>query len=131
MTTLISSYKDIKFTILPCQLNTEDQEGLLNYSCPEVLGYVTYDKKTDTFTAICLKADVYTQCKNHWSLDILNDSYKYDQSWILFSCPPVNVPRVFRGILNGDLIRIDAWDTWSIEGKMAKAALITNYENLR
>ena len=128
MARLVSNYEDIKFTILPHYLDTENHNELARYPSSTVIGYATYDKKTQTYKFFDIKSGYLD---NHWLLTILKNHsyYKKADTWILFNCQPHKTKMAFQQILNGDSINISEWDTWSIEDINAKVAVVTSWEN--
>jgi len=128
MATLLSSYKDIAYTILPHSLNAELQEELLQHPGNNVIGYAIYNKSKYEF--IYTNSEEFIGSKEHWSLDILkNIPYcNYTDTCIVFNCPPHKTKDAFRGILRGETLHIDHWDTWSIDGMDAKVAVLNSWE---
>ena len=111
MANLISRGEDIKFTILPYSLNTPIQQELIAHPSDYVLGYITNNK-------------------DHWSLAILKEFpyIEQDGPWIVYSCSPQKAKSAFGKILNNESLQIYNWDTWSVKGKDAKIAVITDLE---
>jgi hypothetical protein len=131
MATLLSSYTEIGFTILPHTLNAELQQDLRNYPGKHVIGYVTYNKETDehNFTGTKSEEEI-TESSTHWSLDIIKKSSYCEgiDTWIVFNCPPQKTKVAFQHIVFGEKIEIDKWDTWAVEGADAKVAVVTSWE---
>ena len=124
--TLVTSYKEIGFTILPDVLNTELQQDLLNNPGKHVIGYVTYNKNTREFKFI--NTEGLAESNQHWSLDIVKalPKCKVRDTWIVFNCPPHKTKEAYQHILTGESIHIHHWDTWSIDD--AKVAVVTSWE---
>lgn len=132
MATLVTSYNEIGFTILPHSLNTELQQDLVKNAHKQVIGYVTYNKETSEFKFIYKKPEGVAESNDHWSLDIIK-KLPYcmgTDTWIVFNCPPHKTKEAFQHILYGEAIHIDHWDTWSVECDNAKVAVITSWEIL-
>ena len=130
MATLVTSYTDIGFTILPDSLNTELQQSLVESSSKQVVGYVTYNKNTSTYTFVNTSLDGVADSNHHWSLDIIK-KLPYSNAtdtWIVFNCPPHKTKTAYQHILTGESIHIHHWDTWSVDGVDAKVAVITDWE---
>jgi hypothetical protein len=128
MATLLSTYTEIGFTILPHMLNTELQQDLIKYPGNYVIGYVTYNKENCEYKFINTNSS--TESNTHWSLNIIKKLPYCENidTWIVFNCPPHKTKVVFQNILLGDKIQIEHWDTWSVEGADAKVAVITSWE---
>ncbi len=129
MVRLLSTYKDIGFTILPHSLNSELQQELVNNPGKHVIGYVTYNKDTNEYKFFNTKSQGLTESE-HWSLDILRKSCycEHTDTLIVFDCPPQKTKVAFQHILHGEAMRIDHWDTWSIDDNDAKVAVVTSWE---
>ena len=132
MAKLISRGDDIRFTILPYQLNTPIQQELTAHPSDYVLGYVTHNKETGKRKFIYTESGGLTPIKDHWSLAILKEFPYIEQEgpWIVYSCSPEKTKREFSKILSKyfEALHIDNWDTWSVDGKNAKVAVITSQE---
>jgi hypothetical protein len=124
MATLLSSYNDIEFTLLPHALDAELQKGLITYPSEKVIGYAVYTKETNDYTFTYSTSE---QDNEHWSLDILKSSPYCENSymWIVFDCPPHKTATAFQSIV-GERIHVDKWDTWTIED--TDVAVITSWE---
>lgn len=125
MATLVSSYTDIGYTILPHTLDTELQQELTKYPGRHVIGYVTYNKDRAEYKFIQIGG---TESNTHWSLDIIKRSTfsEWIDTWIVFNCPPHKTKVGFQQIL-GEKITIDTWDTWALPAD-SKVAVITSWE---
>lgn len=124
MATLLSSYNEIGFTILPHLLSIHEQRMLIEFPGNNVIGYATY---TDKYTFTDLTSETLTE---HWSLDILKKCTGLNplDTWIVFNYPPDKIYVAFQQILNGEAINIYKWDTWSVKDLYAKVAFITSWE---
>ncbi|NBO55345.1 MAG: hypothetical protein EBU84_12315 [Actinobacteria bacterium] len=130
MATLISRGEDIGFTILPYSLDMPIHEELIAHPSDHVLGYITYNKETCERKFIYTESGSLTPIEGHWSLAILKE-FPYaekDGSWIVYSCSPQKAKLAFGKILSTGSLRIDNWDTWSVNVKDAKVAVITSCE---
>ena len=132
MAKLLSSGKDIGFTILPYFFNTSVQEELIANPSDYVLGYITHDNETGERKFTYTESGGFTEANNHWSLSILNQVPYYEQmcSWIVYNCPPEQTVLEFGKILKNshETLHIRNWDTWSVEGKDATVAVINSWE---
>ena len=130
MATVVCRGEDIKFTILPYSLTTPIQQELLAHPSDYVLGYVTHTKETCERTFTYTESGKLTDVKDHWSLDILKELPYLEESgpWIVYNCSPEKTKHAFGKILSGETLHIDNWDTWSVQGKDAKVAVITSWE---
>jgi hypothetical protein len=128
--TLVTSYNEIGFTILPDALNAELKQDLVNYPGKQVIGYVTYNKNTREFKFVNANPEGLAESNQHWSLDIVKalPKCKSDDTWIVFNCPPHKTKEAYQHILTGESIHIHHWDTWSVEGINAKVAVVTSWE---
>jgi hypothetical protein len=129
MAKLISSGKELGFTILPYALDTPIKEELVNHPSDHVLGYSTYNKETGERKFTCTESQA--EANSHWS-DILNE-FPYceqDGPWIIYRCSPETAELAFGKILSnyGQTLHIHNWDTWSVEGKDGKVAVVTSWE---
>jgi hypothetical protein len=126
MPTLISSSKDIGFTILPYSLDTPVEE-LLAHPSKYVVGSITRTTGTNTFTSI----EAGSTETNHWSLDIMKElPYSKEKcSWIVYHCSPERTKIEFNKILSKyfQTLHIHNWDTWSVEGN-AKVIVVRSWE---
>lgn len=122
MATILSSYNDIEFTLLPHSLDAELQQGLVTYPSQHVAGYAVYTKETNEYTFVPTGADA-----EHWSLDLLKKSPYCEDSymWIVFNCQPHETAVAFQQLV-GERIHVDQWDTWAVEG--TNVAVITSWE---
>jgi len=127
MATLVSSYREIGFSILPHTLDTSLQKELSDYPAKHVIGYVTYNNNEYKF--FNSRSETYTESNTHWSLEIIKRANFSDSvdTWIVFDCAPKKTAYAFQHILHGEKITIDAWDTWAVEGVDAKVAVITSW----
>ena len=116
MPTLISSAKDIGFTILPYSLDTPVEEELVAHPSDYLVGYITGTTGTNKFTSI----EAGSTETNHWSLDILKElPYSKEKcAWIVYRCSPEKTKIEFGKILSKyfQTLHIHNWDTWSVEG---------------
>ena len=130
MAKLISRGEDIRFTILPYELNTPIQQELLAHPSDYLLGYVTYNQETGERKFIYTESGGLTDAENHWSLAILKEFPYVEQHgpWIVYRCSPQEAKRAFGKMLSIESLHIDNWDTWSVDGKSAKVAVITSWE---
>ena len=132
MPTLISSGKEIGFTILPYSLDTPLEQELITNPSDNVLGYITRNKETGDCKFTYTESGGLTEANNHWSLAIIKE-FPYcenDGPWILYNCSPVKVKLAFSKIISkyNKSLHVDNWDTWSVEGKDAKVSVITSFE---
>jgi len=132
MAKLISSGKELGFTILPYSLDTPVEYELIAHPSDDVLGFITYNKETTQRRFTYTESGMLMKAKDHWSLSILK-SFLYcelEDPWIVYNCPPEKVGQSFNKILRGtgETLHIYNWDTWSVEGKDAKVALVTSWE---
>lgn len=127
MAKLVSSGKDILFTILPYSLDTSVQVELFTNPSDYVLGYIN-----DEFKFIYTESGVPTESPNHWSLAIVKalPYYEAGGSWIVYACSPRQVALEFGKILNKShqTLHIYNWDIWTVERKESKIAIITSWE---
>jgi len=127
MAKLICRGSDIGFTILPYSESDKNslQDELLENPTDEVLGYVTSSRKF-RYT----ESGTVTEVGNHWSLDILNELpyIEEDGPWIVYTCCPEHTQDAFHKIGGDEVLNIHNWDTWSIEGKEGKIAVVTSFE---
>jgi hypothetical protein len=127
MAKLICRGSDIGFTILPYAEGDKDslQDLLLDNPTDEVLGYVTCSRKF-RYT----ESGTVTEVGNHWSLDILNELpyIEEDGPWIVYTSCPEHTQDAFHKIGGDEVLQIHNWDTWSIEGKEGKIAVVTSWE---
>jgi len=122
MATLLTSYNDIEFTLLPHALDAELQQGLVKYPSKHVVGYAVYTKETNEYTFVPTGTDA-----EHWSVDLLKSSPYCEDSymWIVFNCQPHEIATAFQSIV-GERIHVDRWDTWAIGD--TDVAVITSWE---
>lgn len=126
MAKLICRGSDIGFTILPySESNNKLQEELIDNPADEVLGFVTRERRF-RYT----ESGTITEVGNHWSLDILNELpyIEEDGPWIVYTCCPEDAEVAFHKIGSNEVLHIHNWDTWSIEGKEGKVAVVTSLE---
>ena len=125
MPTLISSAKDIGFTILPYSLDTPVEE-LLAHPSDYVVGFVT---RTTGEPKLYMGSGLTET--NHWSLDILKElPYSKEKcSWIVYRCSPERTKIEFNKILSKyfQTLHIHNWDTWSVEGN-GKVIVVSSWE---
>jgi hypothetical protein len=109
-------------------LDNNDQE-MLKYPDKYVIGFITYNKIDRTYTFNYSESEGFSVCNTHWSLDILKKFPYCDQAdgWVVFNCPPHKAKNAYPQVF-GDSIKIDHWDSWSVEGADAKVAVITSWE---
>ena len=126
MAKLICRGNDLGFTILPYSgSNNELQEELIDNPTDEVLGFVTRERRF-RYT----ESGTITDVGNHWSLDILNE-FPYieeDGPWIVYTSCPEHTEVAFHKIGGNEVLHIHNWDTWSINGKEGKVAVVTSFE---
>lgn len=126
MAKLICRGSDIGFTILPySESNNKLQEELIDNPADEVLGFVTRERRF-RYT----ESGTITEVGNHWSLDILNELPYIEEEgpWIVYTCCPEHAQDAFTKIGGDEVLQINNWDTWSIEGKEGKIAVVTSFE---
>ena len=128
MAKLICRGSDIGFTILPFSERVKNslENTLLENPTDEVLGYVTSSREF-----IYTESGTSTEVVHHWSLDILNELpyNEEDGPWIVYTCCPEHAQDAFSEICSEDeSLHIHNWDTWSIEGKEGKIAVVTSFE---
>ena len=130
MAKLISRGEDIGFTILPYSLDTPIQQELIAHPSVHVLGYITHNKDTGERKFIYTESGVSTTIEDHWSLAILKEFpyIEHDGPWIVYSCSPQEAKFAFGKILSHECLWINNWDTWSVDVKEAKVAVITSWE---
>jgi len=130
MAKLVSSGKDLGYTIIPYTLDNRIQFKLFSNPSDYALGYIKYNEYTDIRKFTYTESGKLISDYNHWSLDILKEFPYCEQSgpWILYSCPPEQAKFEFDNLLSGENLHIHNWDTWSVVGKNAKVAFITSWE---
>ena len=130
MATLVCRGEDIRFTILPYSLDTPIQQELLAHPSDYVLGYVTYNQETGERKFTYTEPGALTPIEDHWSLDVLMQFPYVEQNgpWIVYYCSPQKAKQAFHKILDSESLHIDNWDTWSVDSKDAKVAVITSWE---
>jgi len=143
--TLVCSGKDLRYTILPYARSFDEsvQQQLLTHLSDYALGYITYNQETDVEHCGLLRQPrerkfTYTeslglvQDNAHWSLSIMKEFPYCEQEgpWIVYTCSPEQTQLEFGKILSkySETIHIYGWDTWSVEGKHAKVAVVTSWE---
>ena len=126
MAKLICRGSDIGFTILPYSgSNNKLQEELIDNPADEVLGFVTRERRF-RYT----ESGTITEVGNHWSLDVLSELPYIEEEgpWIVYTCCPEHAQDAFTKIGGDEVLQIHNWDTWSIEGKEGKVAVVTSWE---
>ena len=126
MAKLICRGSDIGFTILPYSgSNNKLQEELIDNPADEVLGFVTRERRF-RYT----ESGTITEVGSHWSLDILSEIPYIEEEgpWIVYTCCPEHTKDAFTKIGADEVLQIHNWDTWSIEGKDGKIAVVTSFE---
>jgi hypothetical protein len=126
MAKLICRGSDIGFTILPySESNNKLQEELIDNPADEVLGFVTRERRF-RYT----ESGTITEVGNHWSLDVLSELPYIEEEgpWIVYTCCPEHAQDAFTKIGGDEVLQIHNWDTWSIEGKEGKIAVVTSFE---
>lgn len=131
MPTLVSSGKDIGFTILPYFINTPVEDELLANPSDYVLGYITCNTETGKYRFTYTESGHLTKTKNHWSLSIIKEFPYCEQKgpWIVYNCSPEQTTIEFGKILRNshETLHVDNWDIWSVEGKDSKVVVITSW----
>jgi YD repeat-containing protein len=132
MAKLIVSGKELGFTIIPYAFDTPVQDELL--SCPNdnVLGYISYNKETQQHRFTYTESGRLVEATEHWSLSIFK-SFLYCEEegpWIVYNCMPEKAARAFNKIISrsGESLHIYNWDTWLVEGKDAKVAIVNSWD---
>jgi hypothetical protein len=132
MPKLISSTKEIGFTILPYLLDTPIIQELLAHPSDYALGFITHDKETGERKFTYIESGILVEAKNHWSLTILKESPYCEEegSWIVYTCSHGKTQLEFNKILknSGETLHLNEWDTWCVEGKDSKVIVITSWE---
>ena len=130
MATLVCRGEDIRFTILPYSLLTPIHQELLAHPSDYVLGYVTYNQETGERKFTYTEPGALAPVEDHWSLAVLKQFPYVEQHgpWIVYNCSPQKAKSAFCKILSIESLHIDNWDTWSVDGKSAKVAVITSWE---
>ena len=132
MATLISSGKDLGFTILPYSLDKPLQQELLDYPSDYVLGFITYNAETNERKFTYTESGGLTVTDNHWSLSIMKEMPYNEQKgqWIVYRCSPEKTKSAFGKIVSkySQSLFIYNWDTWTVAGKEAKIAVVTSWE---
>ena len=132
MAKLITSGKEIGFTILPYSLNTPIELELIAHPSDYVLGYITHNNETGERKFTYTESGGLMEANNHWSLSILN-KFPYSEEegpWIVYCCSPEKTKLEYGKILSKthETLHIDNWDTWSVECKNAKVIVVTSWE---
>lgn len=132
MAKLVSSGKEIRFTILPYSLDTPVQEELLANPSDYVRGYITHNKEIDEYKFNYIETTGFTEANNHWSLAIIKE-FPYceeEHPWIVYNCSPRETALEFGKLLTNfhETLHIYNWDIWSVEGKNSRVAVITSWE---
>ena len=132
MAKLISNGEEIGFTIIPYDFVTPLHTELIEHPSDNVIGYITHNKETGERKFTYTESGELTRANNHWSLTVLQEFPYCEQevSWIVYNCPPAKAKLEFNKILktSHETLHIDNWDTWSVEGKHANIAVITDWE---
>jgi len=133
MATLISRGDDIRFTIFSYKIDdTPLQQLLVDHPSDHVLGYVTHNKETGERQFVYTESVGLTETEDHWSLAVLKEFPYVEQEgpWIVYNCSPEKTRLEFGNILSkySQSLHIYNWDTWSVQGKEAKVAVITSWE---
>ena len=131
MAKLLCSAEEIKFTIMPYLLGGSLQQELIANPSDYVLGYIMINS-TGKYEFKYTESGTATQANNHWSLNIVK-KLPYSESefsWIVYNCSPEKTRLEFDKILKdcGESLHIHNWDTWSVEGKESKVAVVTSWE---
>lgn len=132
MATLVCRGEDIGFTILPYprSFSTPIHQELLAHPSDYVLGYVTYNQETGERNFTYTESGRLITVDDHWSLAILKEFpyVEQDGPWIVYNCSPEKTKLEFHKILHNESLFIENWDTWSVQCKNAKVAVITSWE---
>lgn len=126
--------KDLGYTILPYARSFDEsvQQQLLTHLSDYALGYITYNQETDERKFTYTESLGLVQDNAHWSLSIMKEFPYCEQEgpWIVYTCSPEQTQLEFGKILSkySETIHIYGWDTWSVEGKHAKVAVVTSWE---
>ena len=132
MAKLVSSGKEIGFTILPYSLDTPVQEELIANPSYYMHGCIIHSKETGEYKFNYVETTGLTEAKNHWSLAIIKEFPYCEQqnSWIVYKCSPRVTALEFGKLLTNfhETLHIYNWDIWSVEGKNSKVAVITSWE---
>jgi hypothetical protein len=129
MATLVTSYTEIGFSILPNTLNSELQQDLVKDLVKPVVGFVSYDKNTTEYKFVYEKHGGYGESHTHWSIDIIKKLpyCEVTNTWIVFNCPPHKTNAAYQRTF-GESIYIYQWDTWFVESIDTKVAVVTSWE---
>ena len=132
MATLVCRGEDIGFTILPYprSFSTPIHQELLAHPSDYVLGYDTYNQETGERNFTYTESGRLITVDDHWSLAILKEFpyVEQDGPWIVYNCSPEKTKLEFHKILHNESLFIENWDTWSVQCKNAKVAVITSWE---
>ena len=130
MAELVSSGKDLGYTILPYMLDKPLQLELFANPSDYVLGYITFNEYTGERKFTYTESRSPIKAKKHWSLDIMKEFpyCEHNGPWIVYSCSPEKIRLEFNKLLSSESLHIYSWDTWSVVGKTAKVAVITSQE---
>lgn len=132
MATLVCRGEDIGFTILPYprSFSTPIHQELLAHPSDYVLGYVTCNQETGERNFTYTESGRLITVDDHWSLVILKEFpyVEQDGPWIVYNCSPENTKLEFHKILHNESLFIENWDTWSVQYKNAKVAVVTSWE---
>jgi len=132
MAKLVSSGETIGFTILPYTLDTPLQQELISNHSDYVLGYITHNSESGINKFTYTESGTPAEANNHWSLAIVK-MFPYCEKtghWIVYNCPPADTKLEFGKILSKsyETLHIHNWDTWCVEEKDKKVAVITSWE---
>jgi hypothetical protein len=127
MAKLLCTGKEIGFTILPYLLGTPLQEELIANPSDYLVGYIT-----NNGAHVYTESGTLLEANTHWSLNIVKEFPYTDEKgqWIVYNCSPEKTLREFNKILknSGEALHITNWDTWSVDGKESKVAVVTSWE---
>jgi hypothetical protein len=130
MAKLISSGRDVRYTILPIVFDMLLEKE--NFSSDYVLGYVIHNKETSSRKFTYTESGGLLDADNHWSLDVLNEfPYCHDEgAWIVFNCSPEKTPTEFNKVFKNDSesLHIYNWDIWSVDCKDSNVAVVTSLD---
>ena len=132
MAKLIVSGKELGFTIIPYTLDTPLHKELIEHPSDNVLGYISYNKETHQHRFTYTESGRLIEADDHWSLSIFKSFLYCEQEnpWIVYNCMPAKVGMAFKKILSNscESLHIYNWDTWLVEGKDAKVAIVTSWD---
>lgn len=132
MATRLVGNEELGYTIFPYCRDTPIQDALLSNPSDYVLGFVTHNKHTGTRSFTYTESGQLTETTHHWSLTILQ-GFPYCEEcgpWIVYSCAPEKVNYEFGRLIRKyhTSLHICGWDTWSMEGKQKKVAVVRSWE---